>query len=124
MLISACDTFRSGAVEQLQTHARCLNVELFSKGYDKDPSHVAQEAVKYAARSGTSVACLFLFPHCSSVFSWNFVVCFVSGFDVVCVDTAGRMQDNEPLMRALAKLTSENNPDLVNLFQPISFTLL
>ena len=29
------------------------------------------------------------------------------------VDTAGRMQDNEPLMRALAKLISVNNPDLV-----------
>ena len=28
--------------------------------------------------------------------------------DVVLVDTAGRMQDNEPLMRALAKLISGN----------------
>jgi len=28
------------------------------------------------------------------------------------VDTAGRMQDNEPLMRALAKLVSLNKPDL------------
>ena len=27
--------------------------------------------------------------------------------DVVLVDTAGRMQDNEPLMRALAKVNSE-----------------
>jgi signal recognition particle receptor subunit alpha len=26
--------------------------------------------------------------------------------DVVLVDTAGRMQDNEPLMRALAKVNS------------------
>lgn len=26
-------------------------------------------------------------------------------FDVVLVDTAGRMQDNEPLMRALAKVS-------------------
>jgi signal recognition particle receptor subunit alpha len=32
-------------------------------------------------------------------------------FDVVLIDTAGRMQDNEPLMRALAKLVSVNNPD-------------
>ena len=28
--------------------------------------------------------------------------------DVVLVDTAGRMQDNEPLMRALAKVNSCN----------------
>ena len=29
-----------------------------------------------------------------------------NGFDVVLIDTAGRMQDNEPLMRALAKVSS------------------
>ena len=29
------------------------------------------------------------------------------------VDTAGRMQDNEPLMRSLSKLVNLNNPDLV-----------
>ncbi len=34
-------------------------------------------------------------------------------FDVILVDTAGRMQDNEPLMRALAKLIKVNQPDLV-----------
>ena len=33
-------------------------------------------------------------------------------YDVVMVDTAGRMQDNEPLMRALAKLITVNTPDL------------
>jgi hypothetical protein len=31
----------------------------------------------------------------------------------VLVDTAGRMQDNEPLMRSLSKLVNLNNPDLV-----------
>ncbi len=36
-----------------------------------------------------------------------------SRIDVVLVDTAGRMQDNEPLMRALSKLISVNDPDLV-----------
>ena len=35
------------------------------------------------------------------------------GYDCVLVDTAGRMQDNEPLMRALSKLVNLNNPDLV-----------
>lgn len=34
-------------------------------------------------------------------------------FDVVLVDTAGRMQDNTPLMTALAKLIAVNMPDLV-----------
>jgi signal recognition particle receptor subunit alpha len=34
-------------------------------------------------------------------------------FDVVLIDTAGRMQDNEPLMRSLAKLVAVNNPDKI-----------
>ena len=33
--------------------------------------------------------------------------------DVVLIDTAGRMQDNEPLMRSLSKLIGVNDPDLV-----------
>ena len=33
--------------------------------------------------------------------------------DVVLIDTAGRMQDNEPLMRALARLVHINKPNLV-----------
>ena len=36
-----------------------------------------------------------------------------NGDDVVLIDTAGRMQDNDPLMRALAKLITVNEPDLV-----------
>ena len=32
---------------------------------------------------------------------------------MVLIDTAGRMQDNEPLMRALAKLVTVNNPDKI-----------
>merc|ERR1712096_54687 len=100
VLIAACDTFRAGAVEQLRTHARRLNslhpaseqddgkpvVELYEKGYGKDAAGIAMEAINYARQAR---------------------------IDVVLVDTAGRMQDNEPLMRALAKLISVNDPDLV-----------
>eukprot|EP00936_MAST-01D_sp_MAST-1D-sp1_P000645 g645.t1 len=85
-LIAACDTFRSGAVEQLKTHCDCLGVELFQRGYTKDPAMVAKEAVEQAAEQGN---------------------------DVVLIDTAGRMQNNKPLMIALTKLISTNNPDLV-----------
>jgi len=48
VLIAACDTFRSGAVEQLKVHARCLEVDLYDKGYHKDPAAVAREAIKDA----------------------------------------------------------------------------
>ncbi|KAI7883066.1 P-loop containing nucleoside triphosphate hydrolase protein, partial [Lichtheimia hyalospora FSU 10163] len=95
VLIAACDTFRSGAVEQLRVHARNLRalqtsgqgeVELFERGYGKDSAGIAKSAISYAA---------------------------VNKFDVVLIDTAGRMQDNEPLMRALAKLVAVNNPDKI-----------
>ena len=85
-LLAACDTFRSGAVEQLNVHAKCLDVPLYHKGYAKDPSSVAAAAIQHAENEG---------------------------HDVVMVDTAGRMQNNVPLMKALSKLVVENDPDLV-----------
>jgi signal recognition particle receptor subunit alpha len=86
VMLVACDTFRSGAVEQLKVHADAMDVPLFERGYVKDPASVAIDGVK-AAQQG--------------------------GYDVVLIDTAGRMQNNEPLMRALAKLVDKNAPDLV-----------
>lgn len=84
--IAACDTFRAGAVEQLKTHCARLGVPLYERGYEKDPAKVAYEAVRQAEKDGRHV---------------------------VLVDTAGRMQDNEPLMRALSNLISVNDPQLV-----------
>ena len=37
----------------------------------------------------------------------------IGDMDLTLIDTAGRMQDNEPLMRALAKLIAVNQPDKV-----------
>jgi len=91
VMIAACDTFRAGAVEQLKTHCRRLeattgvNVPLFERGYEKDPAAVAMEGMRAAKKAGC---------------------------DVLLVDTAGRMQDNKPLMEALSKLIDVNNPDL------------
>ncbi|KAJ1307980.1 hypothetical protein OPQ81_002055 [Rhizoctonia solani] len=94
VLVAACDTFRSGAVEQLRVHVRNLGmlndggekIELYEKGYGKDAAGIAKEAIAYAGQKG---------------------------YDVVLVDTAGRMQDNEPLMKALAKLVAVNQPDKI-----------
>ena len=55
VMIAACDTFRSGAVEQLKTHCGRLGVPLYERGYEKDPAKVAAEAVKAAAREGCDV---------------------------------------------------------------------
>jgi signal recognition particle receptor subunit alpha len=63
-----------------------LNIPLYSKGYDRDAAAVAQDAIQQAKRDS---------------------------LDVILIDTAGRMQDNEPLMRALSKLINLNKPDLI-----------
>ena len=85
-LLAACDTFRSGAVEQLGVHAKCLDLPIYAKGYSKDPSAVASAAIEQAIQDKN---------------------------DVVLVDTAGRMQNNVPLMKALGKLAEENQPDMI-----------
>lgn len=97
VLVVACDTFRAGAIEQLRTHVMALKaihergknaptkIELFERGYGRDSAAIAMEAVNYAR---------------------------MNKFNCVMVDTAGRMQDNEPLMRQLAKLIKINTPDL------------
>ncbi len=84
--IAACDTFRSGAVEQLRTHALALKVPLFERGYLKEAHLVAQDAIAASRRDG---------------------------LEVLLIDTAGRMQDNQPLMQALSKLIAVNKPDTV-----------
>ena len=85
-MLCACDTFRAGAVEQLRVHAQSLELPLYEKGYGRDASGIATDGISHAKQMG---------------------------YDCVLVDTAGRMQDNEPLMRALSKLVNLNNPDLV-----------
>jgi signal recognition particle receptor subunit alpha len=90
ILIAACDTFRSGAVEQLRKHVVNLNqwvernakdkvkIELFERGYGRDAAEVAAHAVKFAGSQG---------------------------FDVVLIDTAGRRHNDQALMGSLGKVS-------------------
>jgi len=86
VMFAACDTFRSGAVEQLKVHSKRLGIDLFEKGYGRDDTGIAQDALALAKKEG---------------------------IDVVLIDTAGRMQDKEPLMRAISKLVNTVQPNLV-----------
>ena len=96
LLIAACDTFRSGAVEQLRVHARNLKelsdreslgrIELYEKGYGKDAANIAKDAVAYAA---------------------------TNHFDVVLIDTAGRRHNDTRLMSNLEKFANFANPDKI-----------
>ncbi|CAA2965674.1 signal recognition particle receptor subunit alpha-like [Olea europaea subsp. europaea] len=84
VMMAACDTFRSGAVEQLRTHAHRLQIPIFEKGYEKDPAIVAKEAIQEASRNGS---------------------------DVVLVDTAGRMQVSVAFI--FNCVVDVNSPDLI-----------
>ena len=95
VLIAACDTFRSGAVEQLGAHARNLKeltereggvVELYQKGYGKDAANIAKDAVTYGE---------------------------ANGFDVVLIDTAGRRHNDQRLMSSLEKFAKLAVPDKI-----------
>merc|ERR1719224_325669 len=75
---------RCRAAQSSLSRSEC---RVFDQGYGKDAAGIAQEAVRYAKKPEVNA-------------------------DVGLVDTAGRMQDNAPLMVALAKLVALNKPDL------------
>lgn len=68
VLIAACDTFRSGAVEQLRVHVRNLGalgeqmgmgedgkrIELYERGYGKDAAGIAKDAIAYGKHSASN----------------------------------------------------------------------
>jgi signal recognition particle receptor subunit alpha len=96
VLVAAGDTFRSGAVEQLNVHVKRLKelterqgageVDLFQKGYGKDAANVAKEAVAYAAENE---------------------------YNVVLIDTAGRRHNDARLMGSLEKFAELARPDKI-----------
>ncbi len=77
VMLAACDTFRAGAVRQLEIWSERLGVELIKGQQGGDPAAVAFDAAKAAVARGV---------------------------DVLIVDTAGRLQTQDPLMRQLAKI--------------------
>ena len=88
VLITACDTYRSGAVDQLGVHAKRLDIDLYQKGKSgekRDPVPVAKESIIYAKENH---------------------------YDVVLIDTAGRMQNDDNLMKQIARLVNVVKPDL------------
>jgi len=85
VIIAASDTYRSGAVEQLEEHARRLGVRTIKHQYGADPAAVAFDAVSYARAHGVNV---------------------------VLIDTAGRMGTNTNLLEEMKKIVRVTKPDL------------
>jgi len=85
-VIGAGDTFRAGAIEQLEKHADKLGVKLIKHQAGSDPASVAFDAIEHAKARKK---------------------------DVVLVDTAGRMQTDFGLMEEMSKIERVAKPDLV-----------
>jgi fused signal recognition particle receptor len=85
VLLAAADTFRAGAIEQLETHAERLGLKSIHQRYGADPAAVARDSILFAKQHG---------------------------YEVVLVDTAGRMQTSKNLMDELSKVIRVAQPDL------------
>ena len=86
VVLAAGDTFRAGAIDQLQTHADRLGVRCVSSQRGGDPAAIARDAIESARAKGA---------------------------DIVIVDTAGRMQNKRNLMEELRKVHRISQPHLV-----------
>lgn len=41
VMLAACDNFRAGAVEQIKTHGRNLDIPVYDRGYKEEPANIA-----------------------------------------------------------------------------------
>ena len=86
VVLAAADTFRAGAIDQLETHAEKIGVRCVSSERGGDSAAIARDAVESAKARGA---------------------------DVVIVDTAGRMTNKINLMNELQKVHRVAQPHLV-----------
>jgi fused signal recognition particle receptor len=86
VVMAASDTFRAGAIEQLELHAERLGCKFIKHQAGGDPAAVAFDAVEHAKAKHR---------------------------DIVMIDTAGRMQTNSNLMDEMKKIKRVAKPDLI-----------
>ena len=73
-LLVACDIYRPAAIDQLEINAKKQEVDFFSMGTDVNPVEIAKASIDYAKKKGENV---------------------------VIIDTAGRLQIDEAMMKEL-----------------------
>ena len=79
-LLAACDVYRPAAIEQLQINGQKQGVEVFSMGDKNSPVNIAKAAAEHAVKNG---------------------------FQVLILDTAGRLHVDETMMEELAAIKRE-----------------
>jgi signal recognition particle subunit SRP54 len=83
VLLVACDVYRPAAIDQLHVLGEQLGIEVYSNREEKNPVKIAQDAVIHARSKG---------------------------FNVVIVDTAGRLAIDEQMMDEIARVKSAIQP--------------
>ena len=83
-LLAACDVYRPAAIKQLQINSEKQGVEVFSMGDKQNPVDIAKGAVEYAKNHG---------------------------FNVVILDTAGRLHVDEDMMQELQNIKTALDVD-------------
>lgn len=83
-LLVACDVYRPAAVDQLETIGRQLGIEVFKMDLKTPVCQIASEGIKYAKKNN---------------------------YDLVIIDTAGRLHVDEVLMDELVDLEKAIKPD-------------
>ena len=86
VVLAAGDTFRAGAIEQLEVHGEKLGLKVVKHKTGGDPAAVIFDAVEYAKAHNK---------------------------DVVLADTAGRLHTNINLMDQMRKIVRVTKPDLL-----------
>ena len=82
-LLVACDIYRPAAIKQLQIVGEKLDIPVFTMGDKTSPVKIAEEGVKYAISKG---------------------------YDMVFIDTAGRLHIDEELMEELSNIKASVSP--------------
>jgi len=85
-LMVACDVYRPAAIEQLHVLGKDLDVEVYSEEENKDPVSIAKAGIKYAKSKG---------------------------FNLVIVDTAGRLAIDEFMMTEISNIKKAIKPQEV-----------
>ena len=88
VVIACGDTYRTGSIEQLEEHARRLDVETIKHTYGADAAAVAFDSINHAR---------------------------ANGINTVLIDTAGRMQTKRNLLDEMKKIVRIASPDFVML---------
>ena len=82
-MLCACDVYRPAAIDQLEVVGSSIDVPVYVNRDSKKPEKIAMEAVRQAE---------------------------IKGYDVLIVDTAGRLQIDEELMEELVRIKKEIKP--------------